>query len=139
MALHDTRTSLAARPSDLDSLGHVNHAVVLEYLEAGRWGWMDENHLARIDAIVPVTSRIEIDYRRELRCEPLVVETALLEPEDLDADLTYRATFHQRVCAVRDGAWIVAAEARVQIAFLDGRTRALAPVRNFLIAAQGAS
>ncbi|MEZ4453782.1 MAG: thioesterase family protein [Nannocystaceae bacterium] len=140
IAVHDTRTPLSPRPGDLDSLGHVNNAVVLEYLEAGRWGWMDENHLARIDAIVPVVSRIEIDYRRELRCEPLVVETTLLEPEDLDDDLSYRAVFHQRVCVVRDGETIVAAEARVQVAFLDARSRGLAPVHEFLAAAaQGAA
>ncbi|MCB9700828.1 MAG: acyl-CoA thioesterase [Myxococcales bacterium] len=138
IALRDTRTPLVARPGDLDSLGHVNNAVVLEYLEAGRWGWMDENRLARIDAIVPVVSRIEIDYRRELRCEPIVVETALVEPEELDDDLAYRAVFHQLVRVVRDGESLVAAEARVQVAFLDARSRSLAPVHEFIVAAQGA-
>jgi acyl-CoA thioesterase FadM len=35
------------RPNDLDSLGHVNNAIVLEYLEAGRWSWFARNCLRR--------------------------------------------------------------------------------------------
>lgn len=136
MNLADTSTPLTARPGDLDSLGHVNNAVVLEYLEAGRWAWMDGNGLVRGGAVVPVVSRIEIDYRREIRCEALVVDTSLIEPEDLDDDLAYRALFAQRVRVVRDGASIVAAEARVQVAFIDAAARTLCPVHEFLRATE---
>lgn len=137
--LHDTTTAVHVRPADLDSLGHVNNAVVLELLEAGRWGWMDDNHLRRSAEILPVVSRIEVDYRRELGCEAIVVDTALVEPVDLEDDLSYRAIFRQQIRALRGGESIVAAEARVQVAFVDARSRALCPVHEFLAEAQGAT
>lgn len=136
MTMKDTSTPMRSRPGDLDSLGHVNNAAVLELLEAGRWGWMDDNGLARGGAVLPVVSRIEVDYRREIRCEPVIVDTALIEPEDLDDDLCYRALFAQRVRVVRDGESIVAAEARVQVAFIDAASRSLCPVHDFLRAAE---
>ncbi|HEY0132889.1 MAG TPA: thioesterase family protein, partial [Nannocystis sp.] len=73
-----TILDLRIRPNDLDSLGHVNNAVVLEYFEAGRWAWMDARGIGRRGKVVPVVSRIEVDYRRELTGPELQVHTTLL-------------------------------------------------------------
>ena len=66
-------TPLAVRTSELDSFGHVNHAVYLTYFEHARfqalkeagfdWGVLDE----RGWAIFVV--RIEVDYLAEARRE----------------------------------------------------------------------
>ena len=72
-----TETRLAVRTSELDSFGHVNHAVYLTYFEHARfetlkeagfdWDVLDE----RSWAIFVV--RIEVDYLAELKREDEVV------------------------------------------------------------------
>ena len=57
---------LQVRPNDLDSLGHVNNATVLEYLEAGRWSWLEHHNLFHGQKIIPVVARIEVNYSREI-------------------------------------------------------------------------
>lgn len=136
MLLEESVTSLRVRPNDLDILGHVNNATVLEYFEAGRWDWMDQHGLRRNTRVLPVVSRIEVDYRRELRLQDMEVHTALepLEGEDLEDEeaLRYRVFFRQKILV--DGGKHVAAEARVQVAFIDGATRALSTFHEFLAA-----
>jgi acyl-CoA thioester hydrolase len=53
---------IAIRWRDLDSLGHVNNAVYLTYLEEALTEWLDP-----VLGIDWVTARVEIDFRRELR------------------------------------------------------------------------
>jgi phosphopantetheine--protein transferase-like protein len=123
---------LRVRPNDLDSLGHVNNAVVLEYLEAGRWAWMDGHRIRRGGAVVPVVSRVEVDYRRELAGPELQVHTALLVPEtEDDDDVSYRARFTQQILV----AGTLAAEAVVHVAFIDARSRSLCTLQDFLASA----
>lgn len=70
------------RSYELDSLGHVNHAVYLNYLEQARFDALDLGgfplpELVRRRWAVHVV-RIEVDYRRECRLgDPLVVRTAV--------------------------------------------------------------
>ncbi len=133
LPMQDTPTSLdlRVRPNDLDSLGHVNNAVVLEYFEAGRWAWMDARKLGRRGAVVPVVSRIEVDYRRELTGPELQVRTTLLGDDGQDDDLTYRARFSQQLVVGE----VVAAEAVVHVAFIDAATRSLCSLQDFLACA----
>jgi acyl-CoA thioesterase FadM len=48
---------------DLDGLGHVNHTVVLTYLEEGRDAWLEEHGIRREEYVV---GRCSVSYRREI-------------------------------------------------------------------------
>src|SRR5262245_23649922 len=94
---------VSVRPNDLDSLGHVNNAVVLEYLELARWHWLATLQVPRRGRILPVVVRTEVDYLKEIGCEELHVTTQLLRPELLEQDeplehfQTYKATMRQEI------------------------------------------
>lgn len=136
MRFEESSLPLRVRPNDLDSLGHVNNATVLEYLEAGRWDWMERHALRRDSRILPVTSRIEVDYRRELLPQELLVRTAL-EPSQLDGaeeDMSYRVYFRQSILLQEGGQ--VAVEARIQVAFIDSAERTLCTLQEYLDAAR---
>lgn len=71
-----------ARSYDLDSFGHVNHAVFLNYLEAGRFEALRAGGLSRATIAARgwgvYVVRVEIDYLKEaLMDEVLVVRTRL--------------------------------------------------------------
>jgi acyl-CoA thioester hydrolase len=76
------RIPLEVRGSELDSFGHVNHAVYLNYLEEGRWDFLRKTGLldplqrkGRFLAVVEVSMR----YVRECRLgDALEVRTTLL-------------------------------------------------------------
>lgn len=123
---------LHVRPADLDGLGHVNNSVVLQYLEAGRWAWMDHHRLRRADPVVPVVSRIDVHYLREIAYCELDVSTVMMnqgEVVDLE-DISYRATFRQDVFLAPEGT--LAARADVSVAFIDRETRRLRTVQDFM-------
>ena len=134
LRLEPVAVSLRVRPADLDGLGHVNNAAVLEYLEAGRWAWMDHHGINRGHAILPVVSRIEIDYVREIPYGDVRVVTALGEGTGEGAidmeDLSYRASFRQEVSLVPSAT--VVARANVAIAFIDRTTRTLCTLQDFV-------
>ena len=48
---------------DLDGLGHVNHTVVLTYLEEGRDAWLEAHGIRRDEYVV---GRCSVDFRREI-------------------------------------------------------------------------
>ena len=48
---------------DLDGLGHVNHTVVLTYLEEGRDAWLAEHGIRREEYVV---GRCSVNFRREI-------------------------------------------------------------------------
>ena len=48
---------------DLDALGHVNHTVVLTYLEEGRDAWLAEHGIRREEYVV---GRCSVNFRREI-------------------------------------------------------------------------
>jgi acyl-CoA thioester hydrolase len=48
---------------DLDGLGHVNHTVVLTYLEEGRDAWLAEHGIRRDEYVV---GRCNVNFRREI-------------------------------------------------------------------------
>lgn len=116
------------RPNDLDSLGHVNNAVVLEYLEAGRWDWFARNRLRRAGEVTPVVLRAEVDYRQEIFPGVLTITTRLMTGAE---ELSYRAEFQQKIEIRRDGVDLVAVEARIHTAFIDMATRRLCTLQEF--------
>ena len=48
---------------DLDGLGHVNHTVVLTYLEEGRDAWLADHGIKREEYVV---GRCNVNFRREI-------------------------------------------------------------------------
>ena len=48
---------------DLDGLGHVNHTVVLTYLEEGRDAWLARHGIPRDEYVV---GRCNVNFRREI-------------------------------------------------------------------------
>ena len=131
---HPVLLRLPIRPNDYDRLGHVNNAVVLEYLEAGRWAWLAHVGVHERSDVVAVVSRIEVDYRRELLGTEVVVQTRLIEPATagLAEEITYRAVFEQRVFP--SGSLDAAASARVTVGFIDVKTRTLTTLQEFVAA-----
>ncbi|OFZ19883.1 MAG: hypothetical protein A2X94_14580 [Bdellovibrionales bacterium GWB1_55_8] len=101
--------SINVRGYELDSFGHVNHAVYLNYLEHARWQLLNEGgitlaHLAEWKRW-PVIAQIEANYLKPaFMGEELVVETAPLD--------TSRASFTLLQTIVRDGVPIFRAKIR---------------------------
>lgn len=135
MHFGESRLELPVRPNDLDALGHVNNAVVLEYLEAGRWDWLAQNGITHGGSVIAVVARIEIDYVAEIPRGRVEVHTLLESPtaDELDEDdLTFRARFRQRVHLPETGR--PAVDAQVTVAFLDAEQRCLVSLQDFLTA-----
>ncbi len=123
---------IEVRFMDLDPLDHVNHAVLVSYLEQARWQWWraylggrpfsDEGFL-----IV----RLEVDYRRPiLMGEEVQVELRCSRLGRTSFDLAYRV--------LADGA--LAAEGRTVQVMLDfeaGRPKALSSEVRAWIETQG--
>jgi len=120
---------LQVRPNDLDSLGHVNNATVLEYLETGRWDWLKHHNINIKQKIVPVVARIEVNYRREIILEDVIVNTKL---EQANQSSLYQANFWQSIEVIKEGNSLVAVEARIQVVFIDSIERTLRTLQEFL-------
>ncbi|MFD1436346.1 acyl-CoA thioesterase [Kroppenstedtia eburnea] len=62
---------LTVRSTDVDMIGHVNHAKYLEYLEWARFVWLDEIGLTMEEfhrrQLLPVVVHVSIDYIKELK------------------------------------------------------------------------
>ena len=75
------RTSITVRGYELDSYGHVNNAVYLQYLEHARWVFMkDQGMLDRIkeEELFLVVTETHIRYLREANLfDELIVETTM--------------------------------------------------------------
>ncbi|MEU1662552.1 acyl-CoA thioesterase [Streptomyces sparsogenes] len=135
MFFGESRLTLPVRPNDLDALGHVNNAVALEYLEAGRWDWLGRQGLVHGDRMIAVVARTEIDYLAEIPRGQVEVRTSLESPtaEEFDEDdLTFRARFRQRLHLPEVDR--PAVDALVTVAFLDAAQRCLVSMQDFLTA-----
>ena len=75
------QTSLTVRGYELDSYGHVNNAVYIQYLEQARWLFMrDRGYLEKIndEELFLVVTETSIRYIREaVLFDELVVETKM--------------------------------------------------------------
>lgn len=70
MTPHKVTLTFSARGYELDSYGHVNNAVYLNYFEHARWEFFRElgllTLLAELD-VVAVVTEIRIRYQREVK------------------------------------------------------------------------
>ena len=138
MRYEESSLLLRVRPNDLDSLGHVNNATVLEYLEAGRWAWMELHSLRRGGSIIAVTIRIEVDYRREIAPQEVLVRTRLEAPSPSELHeegaIHYRVRFRQQIFV--DSGRVLAVEAHVEAACINAADRSLRPVQEYIAMAR---
>ncbi len=117
-------TRHAVRPGDLDSLRHVNNATVLEYLEHGRWAWLTHFGIDKGRRIVPVVTRITVDYLREIFLCEFAIETTLA------GETFYRVVLEQSI-EVGDERQ-TAVKALVHIGFIDSQSRRPRRLKDFL-------
>ena len=89
-------TPLTVRSYELDSFGHLNHAVFLNHFEHARFdafetlGFPPEKLLARGEAIHVV--RVEVDYRSEMRMgDAFEVRTSVEEVRNSSLTLRQRS------------------------------------------------
>ncbi|MCX6249019.1 MAG: thioesterase family protein [Bacteroidetes bacterium] len=77
------RTSLSVRGYELDSYGHVNNAVYLQYLEQARWVYMRDHELLdqiNQNELFLVVTETRIRYMREANLlDEITIETTLKE------------------------------------------------------------
>ncbi|WP_066799296.1 acyl-CoA thioesterase [Sphingomonas soli] len=76
------RTTITARPEDIDELGHVNNAVWVKWIQDVSVGhWRDTAPKDDIDRYIWVVTRHEIDYRGNVAAgEAVTAETWIPEP-----------------------------------------------------------
>ncbi len=76
-----TQIKIKVRGYHIDHFGHVNHSRYLEFLEEGRWSYMEENHLLDLfhaTEIIHVVTRIAVDYKHSAKVgDTIRIETAL--------------------------------------------------------------
>ncbi len=62
---------ITVRSTEVDTIGHVNNAKYLEYMEWGRFDWIIQSGLTleelRRREIMPVVVNINVNYRKEVR------------------------------------------------------------------------
>ncbi len=99
--------AIAVRDYELDSEGIVNNAHYLHYLEHTRHAWVKSRgcsfaHMAA-QGIVPVVSRIEIDYKSPLRSGDIIDSRLWVERRGV------RCLFHQDIYNQATGQLVVRA------------------------------
>lgn len=91
------RCTIEVRGYELDSYGHVNHAVYVSYLEHARWKMLEEEGitLSKFQEWKrwPVIANIEVKYLRPAFAgEKLEVETCVIENRRVGFSLSQRIT-----------------------------------------------
>jgi len=71
------RTHHHVRPGDIDALGHLNHGRAIELFELGRYDWMTRHALVLDSACLPVVTRVDVNYHREVYLSEVSIGTRL--------------------------------------------------------------
>ena len=109
-----TTITLTARGYELDSYGHINNAIYLNYFEHARWEYFRELELYKIlqgFEHLPVVTDVHIRYQREIRLfDELMIESfCVMEKPYL--------VFRQKIYNKTTG--MTAARATTKLIFLD--------------------
>jgi acyl-CoA thioester hydrolase len=120
-------TSFTVRGYELDSYGHVNNAVYIQYLEQARWVFMrDRDYLKQIneEELFLVVTETQIRYMREANLfDELVVETKM------KAEKPY-LVFRQRILNEKNG--LLLSRATVSTVFVN-RQRMPLDIPSFIL------
>lgn len=114
--------AIDVRFSDLDALGHVNHAVFISYLEHARTQWW-RGHLGERSFLEEgfLLARVEIDYRKPI----LLGEAVRVDLRCAQVGTTSFALAYQ---VVRERDAVVLAEAQTVQVMMDFATQRPRPV-----------
>ena len=120
----NSKTEIVVKEEDIDSLGHVNHIVYFQYLQAGRTDWFRKTGLSFENLnkrnLESVVLKLEVLYKQEARVgEHLIVETHPLRLGNTSF------VFEQRILNHRND---VITEATVTEVMFDLKTRKSTPV-----------
>lgn len=107
-------TTLTVRGYELDSYGHINNAVYLNYFEHARWEFFRELDLYRFlmeKENLPVVTDVHIRYQRELRLfDELRVESFCFQEKPY-------LVFQQKI--INNTTQMTSARATTKLIFLD--------------------
>lgn len=109
MTAHETEVELPVRYRDIDSLGHVNNAVYVTYLEQARVEYIQE-----VFDTIPhdpgfVVARLDVDYERAIELGATVVvalgvtdigQSSVTMSYEIRADGTLAATAETTIVAL---------------------------------------
>lgn len=130
-------TEVSVRPGDLDVVGHVNNARVLELLELGRMEWLNsQNWKPNINSAAVVT-RIEIDYIKEIGFVKPFVKTLFNNNKDInftlqeERELCYSIQLDQSIKST-ENAEDTYVNAIIKIAFIDMQNRMLININDYI-------
>lgn len=115
---------IEVRFSDLDTLNHVNNAVLVSYIEQARWKWWHRYLGTRpFEEEGFLIARVEVDYREPIFMgDEVHVELWCPRVGRTSFDLGYRVT--------RGPGGALLAEARTVQVMLDFKTQRPTPVRD---------
>lgn len=116
--MSEVRHRVPVRWVDVDGLGHVNHALFLTYLEAGRDAWLESHGIPREEYVV---GSISVVYRREIGADVAEVETSCVGARVGRSSLGTR----ERVLDLKGGVY---AEADVGLVLWSPETRGSRPL-----------
>jgi YbgC/YbaW family acyl-CoA thioester hydrolase len=115
MAPHLThRTALTVRGYELDSYGHVNNAVYIQYLEQARWEFIRETGIydkLSANLLLLVITETQIRYMRELL---LFDEFEIISSYEVKPPFI---VFHQKIINMKTG--LPAARATIKSVLVD--------------------
>jgi acyl-CoA thioester hydrolase len=113
---HETRVQV--RWQDLDALGHVNHVMVLTYLEEGRDAMLEANGIRRDEYVV---GQCSVSFRREIdaSAKSVTVECGVRELGRSSLTTSER---------IVDDAGDVVVEAEFRIVLWDAKQRGSRPI-----------
>jgi YbgC/YbaW family acyl-CoA thioester hydrolase len=106
-------TTITARGYELDSYGHINNAIYLNYFEHARWEFFRELNLYDVlkENNLPVVTDIHIRYQREVRLfDEFTVESFCFQEKPY-------LVFQQKIINKTTG--MTAARATTKLIFLD--------------------
>jgi YbgC/YbaW family acyl-CoA thioester hydrolase len=109
-----TIISLIARGYELDSYGHINNAVYLNYFEHARWEYFRELDIYRSlqeSDNLPVVTDVHIRYQREIRLfDELTIESFCFQEKPY-------LVFQQKI--INNTTRLTSARATTKLIFLD--------------------
>ncbi|MDD5092858.1 MAG: YbgC/FadM family acyl-CoA thioesterase [Dehalococcoidia bacterium] len=122
-----TKTEIKVRGYHLDVYQHVNNARYLEFLEEGRWVFLEQNRSSDqwhhgLDFVV---ANININYRR-----PAKLGDVLEIRTDISTVRAKSGVIHQEI--VFRGTESLVADADVTFAILDSKTKQALPLKESL-------
>lgn len=122
------QVTLTTRSYEMDSLGHVNNAVYLNYLEHCRMQWLYSHGITAVDfqrtKTYPVVVNVNINYKRELTDGQQIIVT-VEEMERSDRRVIFKQT-------IVDEKGTLYADARVTVVWLNHHRQVIPlPVQTF--------